>query len=103
MDRRVSVRRQPTVGTVCDLADSAERIGTGLVWNVSASGVSMLLQRRLEPGTVVDVELSAADTGFRLALPLRVAHAAQLRTGDFILGGQFARNLTADEMRPFLG
>ena len=57
--------------------------------------------RCLEPGTVVRVELFGAG-GAAVARGLRVAHAAPLRTGDFALGGQFDRDLSQEEMQPFL-
>jgi hypothetical protein len=104
VERRTAPRRQPALGTVCDLAsESGERLGTGLVWNISRSGVSMLLHRRLEPGTTIHGELSASGNGSRLAVTLQIAHIKELRTGDYILGGHFHRSLEQSEMRPFLG
>lgn len=101
-DRRAATRRQPTLGTVCRLtAPNGDDLGTGLVWNLSARGISLLLERRLEPGLLVQAELLGTG-GAAVARGLRVAHAAALRTGDFALGGQFDRDLSQEEMRPFL-
>jgi hypothetical protein len=102
-ERRSAPRRQPTLGTVCHLTStSGDEIGLGLVWNISASGVSMLLPHRLQPGTTVGAELETAGAGYALPLTLRIAHVAQLRTGDYFVGGQFLRPLAPEEMRPFL-
>jgi hypothetical protein len=99
----VAARRQPTLGTVCRLAgDAREELGLGLVWNISRSGVSMLLPRPLEPGAVVRADLAAANDAYSLPIKLRVAHVARLQTGDYFLGAQFARELRAEEMQPFL-
>src|SRR5262245_46360443 len=95
-DRRNAARRQPALGTVCRLASAdGEALGTGLVWNLSARGVSLLLARRLEPGTAVRAELVGAG-GAVVARGLRVAHASPLRTGDYALGCQFDHDLTAE-------
>lgn len=97
-NRRAHPRRQPAADTVCRL-ESAPNLG--LVWNISAGGVSMLLRDELARGATVHGRLESAGTA--LPVTLRVAHVARLRTGDFIVGGQFDRPLTADEMRPFVG
>jgi hypothetical protein len=103
-ERRVAPRRQPTLGTVCYLHSSAgDDLGVGLVWNISTSGVSMLLHQRLENGTTLSVELTTASETYTLPVTLRVAHITQLRTGDYVMGGQFLRPLTADDIRPFVG
>lgn len=103
-DRRRALRRQPAQGTTCQLATGAgENIGLGLVWNISTSGVSMLLAAPLQPGTHVHGELTAADGRTMLGMSLKVAHLHPLRTGDYMLGGQFERPLTPQDLRPFLG
>jgi hypothetical protein len=103
-ERRVAVRRQPAVGTVCELAGGdGMPPALGLVWNISASGVSMLLRDRPEPGASLDAELKTTNGAHSLPLRLRVAHVSKLRTGDYIMGGQFPRHLEPDEMKPFLG
>jgi hypothetical protein len=103
-ERRRAPRRQPTLGTVCRIP-AAEGHGrlVGLVWNMSASGLSMLLNESLETGSAVPGELATVDGAVALPVTLKVAHVSRLKTGDYILGGQFDRPLTGDEMRPFLG
>ena len=103
-ERRFAARRQPTMGTVCYLAShSGDNLGMGLVWNLSSTGISMLLHRGLESGTTVLAQLATMNADFTLPLTLRVAHVALMRTGDFILGGQFSRELTETEMGNFVG
>ncbi len=102
-NRRRMPRRQPAQGTTCLLATGdGEGFGTGLVWNISQSGVSMLLPTLVEPGTELRANLVAADGVTLLPIALRVAHIAQLRTGDYFLGAQFQRPITAEEMKPFI-
>jgi hypothetical protein len=101
-ERRRAARRRPAQDTVCRLSDDdGDEIGCGLVWNLSTTGVSMLLNLRLEPGTVVAVELTNA-AGDAVDVGLSVVHLSRLRTGDYVLGGQFSRPLEEDELRPFV-
>jgi hypothetical protein len=101
-ERRRAARRRPTQDTVCHLTalDGAEA-GCGLVWNVSTTGISMLLHIGLEPGALLGAELSNA-AGARLRVGLSVVHLTRLRTGDYVLGGQFSEALDEDELRPFV-
>jgi hypothetical protein len=102
-ERRTTSRRQPAQGTICELtSDAGEDLALGLVWTVSTGGVSMLLARRLEPGTAVRGSLVAPDGRATPPLELRVAHVARLRTGDYVIGGQFRTPLASDDLQPFL-
>ena len=101
-ERRRAARRRPAHGTVCRLTDAdGDEIGCGLVWNLSTTGVSMLLNLRVEPGTQLFAELANA-AGDVVRVGLSVVHLSPLRTGDFILGGQFSRVLDEFELRPFV-
>jgi hypothetical protein len=101
-ERRRAARRHPAHNTVCRLTTLDGRVvGTGLVWNLSVTGVSMLLNVALQPGDFLDAELRNG-RGDSLGLSLRVVHFTTLRTGDFILGAQFDRTLGEDELRPFV-
>ncbi len=103
-ERRRSPRRQPAQGTTCKLLSAAGiAIGLGLVWNISHTGVSMLIGKSVEPGTELKGELVAADGHTSLSLGLKVAHLSQLATGDYFAGCQFDRGLTDEELRLFVG
>ncbi len=103
-ERRRCPRRQPAHGTVCKLtAGSGDDLGLGLVWNISLSGVSMLLGKPLQPGMELKGELVAGDGRTSLGLVLKVAHLSKLATGDYFIGSQFDRQLTPQEMQPFVG
>jgi hypothetical protein len=101
-ERRRAPRRQPARETVCRLTDlDGDQIACGLVWNLSTTGVSMLLNVKLEPGELFGAELvCAGDAALRLGLA--VVHVSRMRTGDYVLGGQFSRPLDEDELRPFV-
>jgi len=100
-DRRRAARRpvQDTVGRLCDIGD--QELASGLVWDLSTTGISMLLNARVEPGTLARVELTRAG-GAALGRVLRVVRLSRLGTGEYALGARFIRPLDAAEMRPFV-
>jgi len=101
-ERRRALRRRPAHHTVCRLRDlDGSEIGCGLVWNLSATGVSMLLNVALEPGTLLGAELRNA-IGETVRIGLSVVHLSRLRTGDYILGGQFSQPLEEYELQLFV-
>jgi hypothetical protein len=102
-DRRIAQRFQPAFGTICQLdrTDSDQPI-VGLVWNVSRTGVSMLLADPPERGTVLSGALMIESGGPSLPISLRVVHVRTVTTGDFLLGGQFSKPLEPDELKLFL-
>jgi len=102
-DRRIATRRQPAMGTVCRLDpghNGEPRIG--LVWNISATGISMLLNEPPEAGSLLPGELETVTGGHVLPVTMTVIHVKKLETGDFFLGAHFEHPITADEMRPFV-
>ena len=74
----------------------------GLVWNISASGVSMLLADPPGPGEELTGELTAGAAVEGLPVAVRVVHVRPVPTGDYFLGARFARPLSPEELRPFL-
>jgi hypothetical protein len=102
-ERRDVPRRQPAMGTVCQFDPALEAVGhdVGLVWNISATGVSMLLTHSPEVGAVLAGRLETEE-GHALPVLFRVVHVKELETGDYFAGAQFARPLTPAELRPFV-
>ncbi len=101
-ERRIARRFQPALHTICRLR--AETRGVGLVWDVSETGVSMLLANPPLAGTAVEGTLSAeGGDGETVTRTLHVVHVRPLPTGDFFLGAHFSPPLNAEEMRAFVG
>ena len=73
----------------------------GLVWNISQTGISMLLADPPERGGVVSGEL-ISEMGPGLPIALRIVHIRQVSTGDYLLGAQFNRKLEPEEIQSFL-
>jgi hypothetical protein len=102
-ERRVA-HRHPAVGTVCRLDSEPDSASTrALVWNISASGVSMLVPKPLEMGSGVRGVLETIRGRHPLPVDMHVVHVKQLETGDYWMGAHFDRPLTATEMKPFIG
>ncbi len=103
-ERRVAVRRQPALETVCRLnTGTGANPGLGLVWNLSTSGLSMFLHEPLAKGAVLSGELTTMSRKDALPVKLRVIHVRKLLTGDYFLVAQFEESLGADDLRPFVG
>jgi hypothetical protein len=102
-DRRGAARRQPAVGTVYRVEKTkVNDAAVGLVWNISASGLSMLLPESRDAGDVLRGRLATFNNRNELAIELQVSHVRQIETGDYFVGGQFDHRLSDEELRPFL-
>src|SRR6266480_4942334 len=94
-ERRIAPRFQPAFGTICRLHPRGETNNTvvGLVWNISETGVSMLIADPPARGTEMDAELTTESGAEALRLLLRVVHVREMPVGDFFVGAQFGRPL----------
>ena len=102
-ERRIAPRFQPALGTVCRIARSnTDPAVVGLVWNISETGVSMLIGKPPKAGRELPAELTSELSGQRLAVTLRVVHVRPMQTGDYVLGAQFEQPLGSDEIQLFL-
>jgi|SRR5436190_15680330 len=101
-DRRRAPRFQPAFGTTCRLHPSGPAPAEGLVWNLSATGVSVVLADPPQVGDVVAAELVAEAAGAAVPVLLRVVRVRPVRTGDHALAGEFLRPLTPAELAPFV-
>ena len=101
-ERRVAPRFQPAFGTVCRFAAPDREKAVGLVWNISETGISMLLADPPERGEELAGELTPENGGAGLEVTFRVVHVRELPTGDHFVGAQFARPLGEGELKPFL-
>lgn len=98
-ERRAAPRFRPTLGTICRFRD---RGLIGLVWNVSATGVSMMLADPPATGETLTAELTTEGGRAGLAVLLHVVHVKQADTGDYLVGARFDVPLSDAQMRPFL-
>jgi hypothetical protein len=71
--------------------------------NISPEGISLILNRPVEAGTMLSVDLiDTKSNRFSRTLQVRVLYSVEHPSGDWILGGTFASKLTDEELRTFL-
>jgi hypothetical protein len=102
VERRIAPRFQPAFRTICRLDTNGARPTIGFVWNLSESGVSMLMAKPPKPGTELTGELVAEDGGAGVRVSIRVVHVRPTTTGDYVLGARFETPLGAKEIKVFL-
>ena len=95
-ERRRAVRFRPAFGTYCYCLAGGE----GLVWDVSATGLGMLIATPPGPGTTIPVEVTNGAES--LVLWAHVAHTRRLAAGDYFVGLKFDRPLAPGELEPFV-
>lgn len=102
--RRGAPRFQPAFGTVLRLnpGDGGGRPTVGLVWNISQSGVSLLLAEQPVRGAELDAELTTESDSPGLSVAVRVVHIREMPNGDYFVGAQFTRHLGQEELKRFL-
>ena len=101
-ERRVAPRRQPAMGTMCRLDDDGARSVLALVWNISRTGISVLVAHPRPAGTVLTGYLEKTEGDHMQRVAMKVIHVKKLEAGDFFLGAHFDQPLTAEELKPFV-
>jgi len=99
-ERRVWVRSLSDLETSCKLAEApATGRMSARIRNISRGGINLLLERGLEPGTLLSVELPGNGQGDEYFVLGCVLHSAAQPSGEFSIGCTFARELEEEEVR----
>jgi hypothetical protein len=69
------------------------------VHDISETGISLRLKRRINPGTVLVLRLQHKDGALSRPLSVRVMHATHQPDGDWLTGCMFIRMLSSEELR----
>jgi hypothetical protein len=102
-ERRVAPRRQPAMGTICRLdTEDGGPSALALVWNISITGISVLVADPRAAGTILRGYLEKTEGDHMRRVSMRVIHLKKLETGDYFLGAHFDHPLTAEELKPFV-
>ncbi|MFO0938760.1 MAG: PilZ domain-containing protein [Gemmataceae bacterium] len=103
-NRRSATRYLPAYGTICRLDPIGGKgdPAIGLVCNVSTTGVSMLMSEEPVAGSKRTGELALESGDVKISLVFKLIHVRTVPTGDYIVGAQFHRELTHDEIQQFL-
>ena len=100
-ERRASIRLVPPQEIVCYWS-CGDRYAKARVYDISAGGLCLLVNQRLDLGTVLTVELINGPHTFLCARTVRVVRVFPGVGKDAVIGGQFERKLNYDELLPFL-
>jgi hypothetical protein len=91
------------MGAICRLETTPDgKPEVGLLWNLSATGVSMLVHTPREAGTIITGALETLTGNHTLVVTGRVVHIKKLETGDYFMGAHFTHPITDHEMKPFV-
>jgi serine/threonine protein kinase len=108
-ERRRATRYPCTLATLCELAtsihpeeDSLLDRWPGKVLNLSATGIGLLLDRRIEPGTVVGVVLESPDGSFQYRTELKMVRSIPSEGKKWFIGGAFVTPLEKGDLRKLL-
>jgi hypothetical protein len=99
-ERRASARYAADLDAACRAVAAARPDAwRARVFNISAAGVGLVLGRRVEPGTLLALDLPNPASGCARTLMARIIHATPGPGGTWLVGGSFLRRLDADVLR----
>lgn len=101
-ERRIAPRRQPAMGTVCRLDSEDGPAALALVWNISRTGISVLVPEPRPAGTVLTGYLEKTESDHMQRITMRIIHVKKLEAGDYFLGAHFDHPLSDEELLPFV-
>jgi hypothetical protein len=70
--------------------------------NISSTGIGLRVDDPLKPGVVLVIKLQSTDRRLSRPLPARVMHATPQPEGDWLVGCQFVRRLSDEDMQALL-
>ncbi|MBY0527894.1 MAG: hypothetical protein K2R98_31140 [Gemmataceae bacterium] len=102
-NRREAVRYNINLETSCLLIAAVEGdLSPVRVRNISAGGISLVLNHGCEPDTIMTVQLLNRPRMYMCKVDVRITYIVEHPSGDWILGGAFNRKLTDEELRSLL-
>jgi hypothetical protein len=103
-DNRTWVRFPCNVKVMCQTVTAAalEAAWPAQVLNISANGIGLLVDREIEPGTLLSVELQAAGGQTARTILACVVHVTEQGVGHQALGCNFIRELSEKELLALL-
>jgi len=98
-ERRKYIRYTPSPATCIHLVTAAKEVlFPDHINNLSAGGISLVLDRKLEPSTIATVDFFNIARAFPLQLQLTVVYAIEQADGSVVHGCSFCRPLHSVEV-----
>jgi hypothetical protein len=102
-ERRAWVRHACNFPTACQPITSGRDVRwSGHVDNVSRGGVKLVVSRRFEPGTLLQIDLQEGRANAPSSFLARVVHVGSRGGGLWAMGCAFLHELSEDECRALL-
>jgi hypothetical protein len=102
-ERRAWVRFPCDLGSACYPTTSDDHTRwAARMHDVSRGGVGLIVDRRFEPGTILNIQLEGDEQDLPAVLLARVVHITAHKGGKWSLGCRFARELTQKDMEALL-
>ena len=99
-ERRAAVRYSCELGGLCEPPEAeAEFRWFASVADVSVRGIGLVVNRRFEPGTVLDIELAATRDSRSRSLQAHVVRLTRRAGGKWLLGCALTRKLSEADVR----
>jgi hypothetical protein len=103
MDRRVSVRYLAEKESFAySLGNNGDVCFTARIHDISRDGMGLIVSERVDPGTILNVELHGSAEGVPCFLLARVMWTRERGEGMLLVGCQFSRSLSESELRALL-
>ena len=98
VERRAAARRYRAGPVLCFLVVGSAHHRSAALRDVATSGAALLVGGPLEPGTALLLQVPGEDKDSLRSLPARVVHAARQEDGSWLVGCEFARRLSQEEL-----
>ena len=98
-ERRAAVRYPSQSATACHPVPDGDVLCSARVVDISTTGVGLVVDRFVEPETLLAIELPSDGPTPGYTLLVEVRHATARGEGEWRLGCSFARELSEDELR----
>ncbi len=76
--------------------------GAARVRNISVGGISLVVDRAIEPGTRLTLQLENSQRRYSRRVDVRVTYCIEHPSGEWILGCAFLHKLTTADLRALL-
>jgi hypothetical protein len=102
-ERRASVRQRFEWDVSCELTTyGVSERWTAQVRDISVDGLGLVLDRCLDPGIVLEVELTSRDGSLAYTIVARVSHSRALGAGEWLAGCTLVGRVSEEELRDLL-
>jgi hypothetical protein len=98
VERRAAGRRYRVGPVLCFLVVGSAHHRSATLRDVSPSGAALLVGAPLEPDTALLLQVPGDEKDSLRSLPARVVHGSRQVDGSWLVGCEFARRLSPEEL-----